>query len=921
MYEIENLDKFKLLTKKLIQEIFFLSLFDSDEFKQKFSDKSISMLESTQQIISSYQTFKDDEILNFLLSLFNYCEKLNNSDLKKERSEFVRITIFKNLFDSDLSLGKYKYIVLNTDFCSKILENLHKFTEEMISYPMTSLIIIISDHSDYYPEKEMKSILKSLLESESEEKSKILLKHLKNIIDISSFMQKLLVQSGLFQKIVEIFNKTIVGLDFKTDKVISSEVLINILYLLDQVLSSGQENLMILKNFQLLDNYFERFIIYPNYKHVSYKIWSLLTIHEPDEKEILKHTKFLYKRYLYLKEIISKCDSMKNFQMILQEIYQMMEILSVIVLNENFIRVVNRDLYTSNLHSNHNNHLKEILLGFLSIIEYVKNLPEFKSLINIEEENNDNNKKDFQEISKEEFLSNGNDQVEIDENENFDIISNTVKTEFKCRKSIDNVLINNEEIKETHSIKRSSIELNENLFNKIGIMKMIEEYILIILQIIANYNKFLFLVKFKSNKIDLKNMKKVETFLTRKDFKMIISKSLTFLSDCKQENLLKEYIMFLINLCFKCNTRATNNQSNELKKSFSSNIKDKYKIDHKSLNKAYDSISNISNLIMETPIIIKYTFINLINLSNKEILFSFLEFLELTFNANENNIKIMLRHKIVKYLLINITNCDFSDKILEIFEIITKFFSQNDFQEVYIFLLMNINENNPISNRLLTIIIKNYNFSRKITNSIILSNVITKQPNNFNMLYTGNIRFINNKYKEINKHKMTHISIFMSLSFQNMDNNSKNNNFIMFRFERDEKNKEINALEVAIEGSNMIIKENEREVFNCDEHIKYIRPNKKVNFLFIINKESNFMEIFINEKLLFTIPLDLKIFDLNLSYNLTTGYSGSSTKEINNDKLLFYPHVNLSYFMIYADKITSDKMIHFKLSQIFNSSI
>ena len=114
LYEIENLDKFKLLTKKLIQEIFFLSLFDSDEFKQKFSDKSISMLESTQQIISSYQTFKDDEILNFLLSLFNYCEKLNNSDLKKERSEFVRITIFKNLFDSDLSLGKYKYIVLNT---------------------------------------------------------------------------------------------------------------------------------------------------------------------------------------------------------------------------------------------------------------------------------------------------------------------------------------------------------------------------------------------------------------------------------------------------------------------------------------------------------------------------------------------------------------------------------------------------------------------------------------------------------------------------------------------------------------------------------------------------------------------------------------------------------------------------------------
>jgi len=279
----------------------------------------------------------------------------------------------------------------------------------------------------------------------------------------------------------------------------------------------------------------------------------------------------------------------------------------------------------------------------------------------------------------------------------------------------------------------------------------------------------------------------------------------------------------------------------------------------------------------------------------------------------------MLRHNFIKYFLITIDDNLFTDKILEIFQIISKFFSQNDFEEVYLYLVNKISESNPLYNRLLNILIKSFNLSRKIRNAIVLSNLITKQTNNFNMLYTGNLRFTNNKYKEVNKQKQTHISIFISLSFHNMDN-SKNDSFVLFRLERDEKQKELVVLDIVLEGNNLVIKENEREVFNCDEHIKYIRPNKKVNFLFIINKESNFMEIFINEKLLFTVPLDLKLLDFSQSYNLITGYSGSSTREINNDNFLFYPHVNLSYFMIYGDKITSDKMIHFKLSQIFNSS-
>jgi len=570
-----------MITKKFIQEIFFLSMVDREDFKVKFSEKSLSTLESTQNILSGFQVFRDNDILNFLLSLFNYCEELNDSVNAKERSEFVRISIFKCILDSDLSLNKYKYIVSNTDFCVKILENLHKLTEEMISYPLTSLIIIISDIGDYNPDKELKSILKSLVESDNEEKSKILLKHLKNIMDISNYMQKLVVQCGFFQKIVEILNKTVVGLDYKTNKINSPEVLIHIFSLLDQVLSGGQENIMILKNFQLLENYFERFIIYPDYKQVSYKIWSLLTIHEPDEKEILKHTKFLYKRYNVLKDILSKCDSIVNFKLIFHEIFQMVQIITVIVLNENFIRVVNRDLYANNSQSKQNNHLKEILLGFLNIIELVKDLPEFKKrIVEIQQLENEQKVKDqVIEITKEEFLSNGNDQVHIDiTEETNNLRSSHVLNEIKTNIELLNKNLEGENFK---GDKKNLIENNEKLFTEIGLLQMLKEYIIIITQIISNYNKFLFTLKFKSNKIDLKNKKKLETFLTKKDMKNIIAQSVSFLSFCKQENTLKDYLNFLIDLSLKISSKEFKLNSNytlNLNLSFSTNIKEKYKI-------------------------------------------------------------------------------------------------------------------------------------------------------------------------------------------------------------------------------------------------------------------------------------------------------------------------------------------------------
>ena len=77
----------------------------------------------------------------------------------------------------------------------------------MISYPLSSLLIIMSDQSSdkqYLPEKEFRSILKTLSDCENEEKMKIILKNFKSFLDMSTNNHKLLIQCGFFSKVVDI---------------------------------------------------------------------------------------------------------------------------------------------------------------------------------------------------------------------------------------------------------------------------------------------------------------------------------------------------------------------------------------------------------------------------------------------------------------------------------------------------------------------------------------------------------------------------------------------------------------------------------------------------------------------------------------------------------------------------------------------
>ena len=118
----------------------------------------------------------------------------------------------------------------------------------------------------------------------------------------------------------------------------------------------------------------------------------------------------------------------------------------------------------------------------------------------------------------------------------------------------------------------------------------------------------------------------------------------------------------------------------------------------------------------------------------------------------------------------------------------------------------------------------------------------------------------------------------------------------------------------------MCIKENEKEVFSSTEHLDLIKSGKIVNFLFVLNKDSNSIDILINEKIINSLQTELKYLDFNSNYNLITGFNGNALKEMPSEIYQVLPYVKLSYFMIYSDKITSDKLIYFKLSKIYNSS-
>jgi hypothetical protein len=930
---VADIEDYMFRTKKYINEIFHLAFLNSDDLKGKLCDKGLNQIESTQQLINSTTTYKDISVLEFLLSLFDDMKGLIIVDDRREEDilkkiNHVRRTILVNLLDYDLNIIKYRYLISNTSYCTKVLEYIFTYPEEIISYPFNTILLIISENVNhlvdssnlaYTPDKEIKAIFKRLDDCDDEAVLRIIFKYLRTFLDFSNVFQKLFVNCGLVIKLKELFDKSLRIVDntsirtssteynildseyrkpFSITKYtpISVDILLAFIGFVESILNNNPENIALFKSFNFLELYFNKFIDFTDYKQVAYKIWSVCMLYETDNNEIIKFSKFLInKRYLILKETLNKADNIELFKYTVDEIFSINEIIYVNYLNEKFEKIFNSE--------NTNSFLNEIFFDFINILQLSRQMKEGSIY-------NDINSNIISPITNPRQL----------------------QTDFAGIIEVEN---------ETNPILFDEDQKRNVCWDR-DLHTYLKKYLQIFLDLIFYFNSLCFAICFKTAKMNINKRGKnfnIESNISQKQLKSVIKESIHHVSLIDDGYYLKDLICFLIDKAMrfkffdgkKANMSQKNGPNN---KEYYNNITNKhigerticeyyieeFKIDKTFLNSSTESISNYSNFILQSPIIVKYMLSSIIELNiGSSVLLQYLDFIILLCKTNENNIKSLLRKKLVKSLLSVLANnnSEINEKILEIFELVTKFLSKNDLEILFEFILCYVNNkdySHTIST-LLTTFQKSLKLAKKMQRNVILSSIVTRQPNIYNIIYTSNLKFYHNNFKE-NKNKITHLSFYVSLKFHKGFNNTS---FSLFKLDKESKdNKDIFVLDIFVENNALKIK-NEKEIFSCDEFSKYARLDKNINLLFILAKETNLMEIYINEKLLSHFSIDLKQVDLNASYTLATGFTSNSTKELYQDTFESFSHVSISYFMIYADKLTTENMIHFKLSQVFTS--
>ena len=121
-FNAENFDIFSKTSTKFIQDIFSLAFVDKEELKVKLFNR----LDVPSLISSNQFQFKDPEVVEFLLDLFEFFndtlkyEKNYKFSISKEkileRNEFLRKAIFRSLLDTDSSLLKYRFLIVKFKF-------------------------------------------------------------------------------------------------------------------------------------------------------------------------------------------------------------------------------------------------------------------------------------------------------------------------------------------------------------------------------------------------------------------------------------------------------------------------------------------------------------------------------------------------------------------------------------------------------------------------------------------------------------------------------------------------------------------------------------------------------------------------------------------------------------------------------------
>ena len=444
--------------------------------------------------------------------------------------------------------------------------------------------------------------------------------------------------------------------------------------------------------------------------------------------------------------------------------------------------------------------------------------------------------------------------------------------------------------------------------------ELIVKYINITLKIfsLSNYNM---ITKTHENSPQLNNQKFQNMIYN------IIYFYTTYPLSEKKDNYFLDIIKFLLNKSF--NLDDSDNSKSLSNVDFISFYINKYQININSLNE----IKNIySNLYIHCPsiIILLLKILTEVNYY-EEAMINFIKFL---FQINTENIKILVRHGLLKIILsISLKYPSYHNIIFLIFEFCFKFLEKKDLDILFQFLikLSNTNIDKKYTDYIkqvlhyLTISLHKTSISEDdYYKGIILSPYAIKQPNIYNLFQVNNINLNSDKENSADDSMENYINY----------SQSKNNNIIIVKqeivFYKSVKKKKFlilrfeksngNFIEISINKPNVIISENVDEteyqdlsnynsIFKDDGQfiINYrdlIKVNENNIFIYIFNDKKKLLTIYINNNRLLFYNYKFN-FDLNELLTLKIGYPLDLVKEYDKNGFKIYSHIKLKFLKIY----------------------
>ena len=449
--------------------------------------------------------------------------------------------------------------------------------------------------------------------------------------------------------------------------------------------------------------------------------------------------------------------------------------------------------------------------------------------------------------------------------------------------------------------------------------------------LVKNYLNSIFSLFIKSNKncINKKNIN--APVLEKQYFERIIYNLISLYKlvndNIKNENInyLMDIIIFLINKALNINSLTNKNNLNKENDLYSYYI-NLFSIDEKVISE-YSNYKNLySNICIQNP----YLLIVILKSLNELDLYleNYLKLIYLLCKINKGNISLLLKHKLLFYLL-NISNKDieYNEILYKIFQICLPFVEKKDLIILFEHLIKSFNNNKlNFTKEIIQCLIESFQkicFSPKeYGKGIILSRYESKQPNVYNLMNIKNIVFPS----------FTNDSILYIKQEIIFCDPLDSNNLILFRIDKNTEGKKKQFFEISIINGNLTANEDVMELNEQNEKNdlqinakNFININELNTFVYKFDNIEKILSININRKNIFSYPYrfnfnqtisraklitENKILSKANNKNannilITIGYPLDSVKPFQDEK--FY---KLSYIKLLSCSISEEKNIN-----------